>query len=111
MKRVVVITLVLCMLLTMVTGCGGTAGAGSDVIKIGVFEPSSGDNGAGGKQEVLGIEYANSVLNTVEIGGKTYKLQLEIVDNESSTDKAPSAAATLVSAKCSVVLGDRKSVV
>lgn len=105
MKRVVVITLVLCMLLTMVTGCGGTAGAGSDVIKIGVFEPSSGDNGAGGKQEVLGIEYANSVLNTVEIGGKTYKLQLEIVDNESSTDKAPSAAATLVSAKCSVVLG------
>lgn len=105
MKRVAVITLALCMMLTMGTGCGGTTGAGADVIKIGVFEPSSGDNGAGGKQEVLGIEYANSVLNTVEIGGKTYKLQLEIVDNESSTDKAPSAAASLVSSKVSVVLG------
>ena len=29
-----------------------------DTVKIGVFEPSSGDNGAGGKQEVIGIEYA-----------------------------------------------------
>ena len=106
MKRVAAITLILCLMVAVVAGCGnGSAKSGSNVIKIGVFEPSSGDNGAGGKQEVLGIEYANSVVNTVEIGGKTYNIQLEIVDNESSTDKAPSAAATLVSAKCSVVLG------
>ena len=104
MKRIAAITLVLCMRFTLFTGCGGTA-AGSNVIKIGVFEPSSGDNGAGGKQEVLGIQYANSVLNKVDIGGKTYDIQLEIVDNESSTDKAPSAASKLVSAKCAVVLG------
>ena len=104
MKRIAVITLILCLMCTMLTGCGGNS-ANANVIKIGVYEPSSGDNGAGGKQEVLGIEYANSLVNKVEIGGKTYTIQLEIVDNESSNDKGPSAAATLVSAKCSIALG------
>ena len=78
---------------------------GNDVVKIGVFEPQSGDNGAGGKQEILGMQYANHVAPTVEIGGKTYDVKLEIVDNESSTDKAPTAAQTLVSAGVSVALG------
>lgn len=103
MKRVIGIILTVCLVCMIFAGCG--TGASGNVIKIGVYEPSSGDNGAGGKQEVLGIEYANSVLNTVEIGGKTYKLELEIVDNESSNDKGPSAAAALVSAKSSIVLG------
>ena len=82
-----------------------SSAAGGDVVKIGVFEPASGDNGAGGKQETLGIQYANYVTPTVEIGGKEYTVQLDIVDNESSNDKAPSAAATLVSDGVSVVLG------
>lgn len=107
MKKLTVFAIILCLMLPMFAGCGtGNGGSGSsDVIKVGVFEPSSGDNGAGGKQEVLGIQYANSKAGTVDIGGKTYKVQLEIVDNESSTDKAPSAASTLVSAKSSIVLG------
>lgn len=83
----------------------GTESTGNDVVKIGVFEPQSGDNGAGGKQEILGMQYANYVAPTVEIGGKTYDVKLEIVDNESSTDKAPTAAQTLVSAGISVALG------
>lgn len=103
MKRIAVFTLILCLMAVVFAGCG--TGAAGNVIKIGVFEPSSGDNGAGGKQEVLGIEYANSLVNKVDIGGKTYDIQLEIVDNESSNDKAPSAAAALVSAKSSIVLG------
>ena len=103
MKKFQLLAIMLCLVCLVFSGCGNNAAG--DVIKIGVYEPSSGDNGAGGKQEVLGIEYANSVLNTVEVGGKTYKIQLEIVDNESSNDKGPSAAATLVSAKSSVVLG------
>jgi len=74
-------------------------------VKIGIFEPASGDNGAGGKQETLGVEYAHSVSPTVEIGGTTYDVELVPVDNESSNDKAPTAAASLVSAGCSVVLG------
>ena len=103
MKKVLAILLVLSMGALLFTGCSGkTTG---NTIKIGVFEPSSGDNGAGGKQEVLGIQFANSQVNTVDIGGKTYKVELQIVDNESSNDKAPSAASTLVSGGCKVILG------
>jgi branched-chain amino acid transport system substrate-binding protein len=105
MKRILAISLVLCLVGALFTGCAATSSTAGNVIKIGVYEPSSGDNGAGGKQEVLGMEYANTVVNTVDIGGKTYNIQLEIVDNESSNDKGPSAAATLVSKKCSIVLG------
>ena len=82
--------------------CGGEKEA---VVKIGVYEPASGDNGAGGKQETLGVQYANSITPTVDIAGKTYKVQLEIVDNESSNDKAVTAASELISKGVSVVLG------
>ena len=112
-KRVLSVLLAAAMLSTLIAGCERTpestsdssSAAGGDVVKIGVFEPASGDNGAGGKQETLGIQYANYVTPTVEIGGKEYTVQLDIVDNESSNDKAPSAAATLVSDGVSVVLG------
>ena len=76
-----------------------------DVIKIGVYEPASGDSGAGGKQETLGVQYANSVTPTVTVGGTEYKVELVMADNGSSTDKAPSAAQKLVSENVSVVLG------
>ena len=78
---------------------------GENVIKIGVFEPSTGDNGAGGKQEILGIQYANSLKPTVNIGGEEYKVELVIEDNQSVNDKAVTAAASLVNAGVSVVLG------
>lgn len=77
----------------------------ADTVKIGVYEPASGDNGAGGKQETLGIQFANSETPTVEIDGVEYNVELDIVDNESSTDKGPSAASQLVSDGVSVVLG------
>ena len=92
-------------------GCSSSGGsasgssAGGKTIKIGVFEPASGDNGAGGKQEVLGVEYANSLAPTVAIGGETYNVELVEVDNQSSTDKAVTAAQELVSKKVSIVLG------
>ena len=40
---------------------GGTSESGNPVVRIGVFEPQTGDNGAGGKQEILGMQYANYV--------------------------------------------------
>lgn len=83
-------------------GCGGKT---TNTVKIGVYEPASGDNGAGGKQETLGIQYANFVTPTVLIGDKEYNVQLEIVDNESSNDKAVTAASELVSKGVSIVLG------
>ena len=80
-------------------GSASGSSAGGKTIRIGVFEPASGDNGAGGKQEVLGVEYANSIAPTVEIGGETYNVELVEVDNQSSTDKAVTAAQELVSKK------------
>lgn len=105
MKKVLALALTLCLLAFCFAGCAGKQTSDSDVIKIGVFEPASGDNGAGGKQETLGIQYANSETNTIEIGGKEYKVELEIVDNESSNDKAPTAAQNLISKGVSIVLG------
>ncbi len=75
------------------------------VVKIGVYEPASGDSGAGGKQETLGVQYANVVTPTVTVNGVEYKVELVMTDNGSSTDKAPSAAQKLVSENVSVVLG------
>ena len=105
MKKMIALLLVLCMALAL-CACGGSKAKEEDlVLKIGVYEPQSGDNGAGGKQEILGMQYANYETPTVEIGGKTYKVELGISDNESSNDKAVSAATKLISAGCSVVLG------
>ena len=98
MKKIIALALVFA--LSMMAVC-----AMADTVKIGVFEPASGDNGAGGKQEVIGIEYANSLVPTVEVGGKTYDVELVIVDNQSATDKAVSAAQELVDAGVSIVLG------
>ncbi len=114
MKKVLAVILALIMVLAL-AACGGGGGNNptptpddkteTDVVKIGIFQPASGDNGAPGKQETLGSQYANVVQPTVEVGGKTYKVELVIVDNESSNDKAVSAAQTLVSQDVSVVLG------
>lgn len=102
MKKFVALLLV-CLMVFSLTACGG--GNNEKVIKIGVFEPSSGANGAGGKKEVLGAEYANSVVPEVEINGETYKIELVTVDNQSENDKGVSAAQQLVGSKVSVVLG------
>ena len=68
MKKIIALLLAAVMVMCLFAGC---ASSGSKVIKIGVFEPQSGDNGAGGKQEMLGMQYANHMTPTVDIGGET----------------------------------------
>ncbi len=81
------------------------AASGDKVVRIGVFEPQTGDNGAGGKQEILGMQYANYVQPTVEIGGESYEVKLEIVDNRTTAENGPSAASELMNRDVSIVLG------
>ena len=58
-----------------------------NVVKIGVFEPASGDSASGGKKEMLGMQFANSETPTVDIGGETYKVELVYADNGSDSAK------------------------
>ena len=51
------------------------------------------------------MQYANKETPTVDIGGTTYNVELVYADNGSTTDKAPTAAAELVSKDVSLVLG------
>ena len=82
----------------------GTAVEGT-TIKIGVFEPTTGENGGGGMQEVLGMRYANQVAPTVDINGTTYDIELVEVDNQSDKAAAVTAAQTLISKGVVGVLG------
>lgn len=84
---------------------GDDSASGDKVVKIGVFEPTSGQNGGGGKKEILGIEYAHSLKPTVTINGEEYSVQLVYADNASDQAKAPTAAQTLISQGVSVVIG------
>ena len=73
MKKLFAVLLVLCMALSMVAcaASGGEAASDEKVIKIGVFEPSSGDSASGGKKEILGMQYANSLEPEVTLQGET----------------------------------------
>ena len=107
MKKLIAILLCLVMVVSMVA-CGGEKNpppTDEKVITIGVFEPTSGQNGAGGKKEILGIQYANSLYPTVTIGGEEYKIELTYADNQSDSSKAPTAAQQLVSKGVTAVLG------
>jgi branched-chain amino acid transport system substrate-binding protein len=116
MKRYIALFLACFMLVGLLAGCSSGSpsssaapsnppSSSSNVIKIGIYEPASGMNGAGGKQETLGMRYAHSVKPTVTIGGKEYTVELVEVDNQSDNSKAVSAAQQLITSGVSVVLG------
>lgn len=107
MKKKLALLLALVLILSVFAACGGDNGEveGEKVIKIGVFQPLTGENGGGGFQEVLGIRYANEVYPTVEIDGETYKVVLVEVDNKSDKTEAVTAAQSLMSQGVSAVIG------
>ena len=114
MKKFIALALASVMTLSL-AACGGgseeTASTASgtpisgETIKIGVFEPTTGENGGGGMQEVLGIRYANTVAPTVDINGTTYNIELVEVDNQSDKTAAVTAAQSLISSGVVGVLG------
>jgi len=108
MKRKLAYLFVLVMGLTLVlSGCSAPAedvnvDSVDEVIKIGVFEPMTGANAAGGEMELEGIQLANELYPTVL--GK--KVELVIADNKSDKVEAANAAMMLVEKeKVNAVIG------
>jgi branched-chain amino acid transport system substrate-binding protein len=103
MKRLLVLPLVSVLALA---GCSKSAPKGPEVVKIGVFEPMTGANAAGGAMEVEGIKLANALYPTAKVGGKDLKIELVVADNKSDKVEAANAAQRLVDQeKVHVVLG------
>lgn len=97
MKRKISLLLVLAMSTSlMLAGCNSKTQSkvniDSDVVKIGVFEPMTGANAAGGQLEVEGAKLANKLYPTVL--GK--KVELVFADNKSDKVEAASAASNLI---------------
>ncbi|MDO5690227.1 MAG: ABC transporter substrate-binding protein [Tissierellia bacterium] len=108
MKRKLALFLVLVLVMAAFAGCGpqgaeapaegekaGEATGGNtagDVIKIGVFEPMTGANAAGGQMTYEGIEMANKEVG--EVLGK--KVELILVDNKGEKAESTNAATKLV---------------
>lgn len=108
MKKALSLMLVVLLAVSVVfTGCAKPAapaegGDAADVIKLGVFEPMTGANAAGGALEIEGIKLANKLYP--EVLGK--KVELIIVDNKSDKVEAATAAARLVEKeKVSAIIG------
>lgn len=105
-RHLALVTILLLLAMTVV-GCGGAQKAdtekeSSDVIKVGVYEPLTGTNAAGGQMTVEGIKLANQLHPTVM--GKQVKLF--IVDNKSEKQEASNAVERLVSKeKVNVIIG------
>ncbi|MFI3250756.1 MAG: ABC transporter substrate-binding protein [Eubacteriales bacterium] len=131
MKKLLALTLSASVLLTALVGCsttppdtsstGTTTGTtstpstdtttGGGVLKIGVFEPTTGENGGGGQLEVNGVEYANQVRPEVTVGGETYTVELVLSDNKSDKSEAVTAANYLVNQGVTAVVGSYGSAV
>ncbi|MDD6283473.1 MAG: ABC transporter substrate-binding protein [Oribacterium sp.] len=117
MKKIVALGMTAAMALNL-AACGSSSSgsaasgaaasksaSGDKVIKIGVFEPTTGENGGGGFQEVLGIRYANQTHKTVKLGDDEYTIELVEVDNKSDKTEAVNAANKLMGEKVSGVIG------
>jgi len=116
MRKKIAILLVLSLILSVfAVGCSGgssststqgssegSSGQSSDVIKIGVFEPLTGANAAGGQLEKEGIDLAWELYP--EVLGK--KVEVIYVDNKSDKVEAANAVTKLIDQdKVSVIIG------
>lgn len=95
MKKTISILLTVCLTFpALLTGCKkvGANAAPSNEVRIGVYEPITGANGAGGSLELEGIKLANEMYP--EVLGK--KVKLYVVDNKSDKSEAANAVERLI---------------
>ncbi|MGL6172984.1 MAG: ABC transporter substrate-binding protein [Cellulosilyticaceae bacterium] len=108
MKKLLSSLMSICLLTMSLVGCSGTetkdgsSSADQDTIKIGIFEPLTGANAAGGELELEGAQLANKLYP--EVLGK--KVELVVVDNKSDKAEATTAVARLIEKeKVSAIIG------
>ena len=68
MKKILSALLASAVAMSLVAGCGGEKkedAKASDVIKVGVFLPLTGDNAAGGELELRGIAYMEMIFSSM----------------------------------------------
>lgn len=108
MKKFIAVVMAVLMLMSF-AACGTQANQvkinNNPTIKIGVFEPLSGEYSVSGKQEMLGMQFANIIKPSINIAGKDYDVELVVVDNGSSKAQAVNSAKKLIDEGCSIVLG------
>lgn len=97
MKRFLAASIAAVLAIGTLAGCSSetakeSSSANEDVIKIGIFEPLTGANAAGGQLEVEGMKLANEIRP--EVLGK--KVVLVQADNKSDKAEATTAAARLI---------------
>lgn len=88
-------------MMTMLPGAEAIASESDEPIKVGIFMTFTGSNAAGGQMEFEGIEAAQNARP--EVLGR--KVEFVIADNKSDDVESVTAAASLVSAGCDIVLG------
>ena len=88
-RKLGLLLIVLVLLLSSQIGYGQKA---DEVIKIGVFEPMTGANAAGGEMTVEGIELAREIKG--EVLGR--KVEIIVVDNKSDKVEAANAVSRLI---------------
>ena len=71
------------------------------VITIGVFEPQTGSNASKGRDEIKGIELANSIYSNVD----GYKVVISKVDTQSKVSAATTAIQGLIEMKPVAIIG------
>ncbi|MHB1339758.1 MAG: ABC transporter substrate-binding protein, partial [Bellilinea sp.] len=97
MKKSILVMAVLVISSLLLAACGG--GVEGDVIKVGVVAELTGDIPAVGASCKNAAELAVKEINDaggLEVGGKTYQIELFIEDNAGKADQSASAASKLI---------------
>lgn len=102
------------MIAAVLTGCttfdsfehafleeGGQTTSTMPTITIGVLEPQTGSNSARGKEQIRGIELANSIYSNVD----GYRIVLSKVDTQSKVSTARTAVQGLIEMKPVAIIG------
>ena len=95
MKRTWALLLCAAMLFSCLAGCGKKEEVVDHTVKIGLFEPMSGDQALYGNWERLGVEYARTVRQSAVVNGVPHTVELVEKDTCSRIDGSVYAARAL----------------